>query len=64
MGLDPRTPRSQPAPKVDAQPLSYPGAPELGAFEEREELTSGEAGIGGITGQRQDLENARSMERR
>ena len=26
-GLDPRTPRSQPEPKADAQPLSHPGAP-------------------------------------
>ena len=25
MGLDPRTPGSRPEPKVDAQPLSYPG---------------------------------------
>ena len=29
--LDPRTPGSQPEPKADAKPLSYPGAPE-GAF--------------------------------
>ena len=27
MGLDPRTPGSQPEPKADAQPLSHPGAP-------------------------------------
>ena len=26
-GLHPRTPGSQPGPKTDAQPLSYPGAP-------------------------------------
>ena len=26
-GLDPRTPRSHPEPKADAQPLSHPGAP-------------------------------------
>ena len=26
-GLDPRTPRSWPEPKADAQPLSHPGAP-------------------------------------
>ena len=30
-GLDPRTPRPRPAPKVDAQPLSHPGAPK-GSF--------------------------------
>ena len=28
MGFDPRTPRSQPEPKADAQPLSHPGAPK------------------------------------
>ena len=28
-GLDPRTPESQPKPKVDAQPLSQPGAPQI-----------------------------------
>ena len=27
VGLDPRTPGSQPEPKTDAQPLSHPGAP-------------------------------------
>ena len=27
MGLDPRTPGSQPEPKADAQPLSHPGVP-------------------------------------
>ena len=27
--LDPRTPGSHPEPKADAQPLSYPGAPEI-----------------------------------
>ena len=27
VGLHPRTPRSQPEPKADAQPLSQPGAP-------------------------------------
>ena len=27
MGLDPVTPGSLPEPKVDAQPLSHPGAP-------------------------------------
>ena len=26
-GLDPRTPRSRPEPKADAQPLSHPGCP-------------------------------------
>ena len=26
-GLDPRTPGSRPEPKLDAQPLSHPGAP-------------------------------------
>ena len=30
VGLDPRTPGSQPEPKADAQPLSHPGA--LSAF--------------------------------
>ena len=29
-GLDPRTPRSGPEPKADAQPLSHPGAPIMG----------------------------------
>ena len=28
VGLDPRTPESQPQQKADAQPLSYPGVPE------------------------------------
>ena len=28
VGLDPRTPGSQPEPKADAQPLSHPGAPK------------------------------------
>ena len=28
MGIDPRTPGSQPGPKADAQPLSHPGTPE------------------------------------
>ena len=28
MGLDPRTPESQPEPKADAQPLSHPGVPQ------------------------------------
>ena len=28
--LDPRTPGSRHEPKADAQPLSHPGAPELG----------------------------------
>ena len=28
-GLDPRTLRSRPEPKADAQPLSHPGAPFL-----------------------------------
>ena len=28
-GLDPRTPRSQPEPKADAQPLSHPGVPHF-----------------------------------
>ena len=27
VGLDPRTPGSQPGPKADAQPLSHPSAP-------------------------------------
>ena len=27
VGLDPRTPRSCPEPKADAQPLSHPGVP-------------------------------------
>ena len=27
VGLNPRTPGSQPEPKADAQPLSHPGAP-------------------------------------
>ena len=26
-GLEPRTPRSRPEPKADAQPLSHPGIP-------------------------------------
>ena len=29
MGLDPRTPRSRPEPKADAQPLSHPGVPSV-----------------------------------
>ena len=29
VGLDPRTPGSQPEPKADAQPLNYPCAPAL-----------------------------------
>ena len=32
MGLDPRTLRSWPEPKADAQPLSHPGAPDLKHF--------------------------------
>ena len=31
-GLDPRTPRSGPEPKMDAQPLSHPGALKLVGF--------------------------------
>ena len=27
VGLDPRTPRSRPEPKADAQPLRHPGVP-------------------------------------
>ena len=27
VGLDPRTPGSQPEPKADAEPLSHPGVP-------------------------------------
>ena len=34
MGLDPRTLRSRPEPKADAQPLSHPGAPGLGTPED------------------------------
>ena len=33
MGLDPRTPRSCPEPKADAQPLSHPGALNYLSFE-------------------------------
>ena len=29
VGLDPKTPGSQPEPKADAQPLSHPGAPRF-----------------------------------
>ena len=29
VGLDPRTPGSQPEPKADVQPLSHPGDPAL-----------------------------------
>ena len=32
VGLDPRTLRSRPKPKADAQPLSHPGIPLLGFF--------------------------------
>ena len=31
-GLDLRTPGSCPKPKVDAQPLSYPGVPRVNLF--------------------------------
>ena len=34
MGLDPRTPGSQPEPKADAQPLSHPGVPLGGLLSE------------------------------
>ena len=30
VGLDPRTPGSQPEPKADTQPLSHPGIPIIG----------------------------------
>ena len=32
VGLDPRTPGSQPEPKADAQPLNHSGAPEYISF--------------------------------
>ena len=32
VGLDPRTPGSQPEPEADVQPLSHPGAPKSDFF--------------------------------
>ena len=32
VGLNPRTPGSQPEPKADTQPLSHPGAPRMTSF--------------------------------
>ena len=35
IGLDPRTPGSQPEPKADTQPLSHPGVPRFFFFNMR-----------------------------
>ena len=38
VGLDPRTPGSQPEPKADAQPLSHPGAPKVDLFNSKKSV--------------------------
>lgn len=38
MGLDPRTPRSQPEPKAGAQPTEHPGAQHLSFYTNNKSL--------------------------